>query len=174
MLLSQAGSIVSSLTDSLDTLVQYQVDKFKTAASAGLITDKSGLVVLTPDNVWYGDQNKLPAVPALCIEPSSRPRTLEGVSYRTNNDFQVYFMWYHADVTQSNQNTRQQVQQLSEAGEALIHKDPQCNLDTGGGPGGLLIHCFCQLNESGYTYRSNTLYRTNRVTFSGYSKTALR
>jgi hypothetical protein len=155
-----------TLTDSLDTVTQFLLDKITTAATAGTIKSVDGSVVLQPEDIFYGDQEKYPHVPAVAIEPNSRPRTLHGVSYRTDNNFTIYLLVYHASVAQSNQDTRQQVQQIAENIETLIHLDPQFD--------GLLIHGFCEMNESGYTYRQGTLYRTNRITYSGYSKTALR
>jgi hypothetical protein len=153
-------------TDSLDVVAQALVNKITTAAAGGLLHDALGDTILQPANVFYGDQSKYPAVPAVAIEPNSRPRTLNGLSFRTDNNFTVYILCYHNQLDQSIQKTRQQIQQLSENIETLIHQDPQL--------GGLLVHCFCENNESGYTYRSGTLYRSNRITFSGYSKTMLR
>jgi len=154
------------LTDSLDAVTQAVYDKLVTAATAGTIRSSDSLAILDPANIFYGDQAKYPAVPALAVEPNNRTRDLQGVSYRTENNFTVYLLFYHAVVGQSEQLTRKQIQEVSEVAETLIHQDPQL--------GGLLIHCFCVDNESGYTYRPGTLYRTNRVTFTGYSKTALR
>ena len=153
------------LTDSLDLVTQYIVDKIVTAAAAGAIKSADNLAVLTPGNVFYGDQVKYPATPAIAVEPGGRPRTLMEVSYRTENNFSVFIMCYHAGI-QDNQLTRKQIQQISEGIETLIHQDPQF--------GGLLVHGFCENNDSGYVYRQSTMYRTNRISFSGYSKTRLR
>lgn len=153
---------MSSLTDSLDAVAQFLMDKIVTNADTLRTSDN---IVVNPEFVYYGDQNKIPGTPAVCIEPNNRGRTLQGVSYRTDNEFLVFIMVYVSRV-QDEQLSRKQAQQLSEAIEALIHKDAQL--------GGLLIHGFCELNESGYTFRNGTLFRTNRITYSGYSKTALR
>lgn len=155
---------MSTLTDSLDIVTQYIIDKIKAAATAQSLSCGSNF--LSPDSVFYGDQMKLPQVPAVCVEPNNRQRTLAGATYRTDNNFTVYLLCYNASVTDSDLVVRKQIQQMSEAIETLIHQDPQF--------GGLLVHGFCESNESGYTYRSNTLYRTNRILYNGLSRTALR
>jgi hypothetical protein len=158
---------MAQMTDSLDAVAQYIHDLIQAQCNLPGNTLKSndGAVVLKAKNVFYGDQEKYPESPAVAIEPSDRPRTLAGLSYRSQNDFGVYILCYLAKV-QTNQLTRQQIQQISEKIETLIHTDPQL--------GGLVVHGFCANNESGYVYRSGTLYRSNRITYSGMSKTRLR
>lgn len=159
---------MSSLTASLDAVTQYLIAKLQSQCNSPTNTLKStdGLVVLQAQDVYYGDQHKYPRVPSVAVEPSNRPRDLRGVTYRTDNNFTIYFLCYLAKVGQSNQETRQQIQQLSERIEDLIHSDAQL--------GGLVVHGWCSNNESGYTYRDNTLYRTNRITYNALSRTALR
>lgn len=153
-----------NITDSVDTVTQYVVDKIKIAATAHDIVTTSG-VTLDSADIYYGDQEKFPRSPSVCVDPGSRTRTLQGVSYRTDNNFSIYILVYHAKI-QDNQQTRKEVQQLSEQIETLLHADPTL--------GGYVVHCFCGLNESGYVYRQNTMYRTCRITFDVYSKTRLR
>jgi len=153
---------VPSITDSVDVVAQYVIDKLK--ANASLLKATSGVTTDAAD-IYYGDQEKFPRTPSICVDPGNRRRDLQGVSYRTDNNFVLYIYVYHARV-QDNQLTRKEAQQISEAIETLLHQDPQL--------GGNVIHSFCSLNESGYVYRQNTMYRTNRVTFEPYSKTRLR
>jgi hypothetical protein len=151
-----------SITDSVDTITQYVIDKLK--ANVAVLKSTSNVVVGT-DDIYYGDQEKFPRTPSICVDPGTRRRDLQGVSYRTDNNFTIYIYVYHAKL-QNNQLTRKEAQQISEAIETLLHLDPQL--------GGLVIHSFCTTNESGYVYRQNTMYRTNRITFEPYSKTRLR
>jgi len=153
-----------SITDSVDVVTQYVIDKIKAACVANDIVTTTG-VYLGADDVYYGDQDKFPRSPSVCVDPNNRQRTLQGVSFRTDNNFALYILVYHAKI-QDNQLTRKEVQQISEAIETLLHQDPQL--------GGNVIHSFCSLNESGYVYRQSTMYRTNRITFEPYSKTRLR
>ena len=152
-----------SITDSVDLITQYIVDKIK-ANYISLTSVVSGEVGSAND-VFYGDQEKFQHTPSICVDPGNRQRSLMGVSYRTDNNFAIYILVYHAKL-QDNQVTRKEAQQVSEAIETLLHADPQL--------GGLVIHSFCALNESGYVYRQSTMYRTNRITFEPYSKTRLR
>lgn len=151
-----------SITASVDVVTQYVIDKLK--ANASTLVSASGVVVDAND-IYYGDQDKFPRTPSICVDPNVRRRDLQGVSFRTDNNFSIYIIIYHAKI-QDNQLTRKEAQQISEAVETLLHQDPQL--------GGNIIHCFCSLNESGYVYRQNTMYRTNRVTLEAYSKTRLR
>lgn len=153
-----------SITDSVDALTQYVIAKIKAACVANTLVTTTG-VYAGADDVYYGDQDKFPRTPSICIDPGNRQRILQGASFRTDNNFTIYILVYHAKV-QDNQATRMEAQQLSEQIETLLHLDPQL--------GGLVIHSFCTLNESGYVYRQNTMYRTNRITFEPYSKTRLR
>jgi hypothetical protein len=152
-----------NITDSMDTVAQYVVDKLKTnyAALTSMVDGEVG----SSDDVYYGDQELMPRTPSICVDPGTEQRTLQGVSFRTDNNFVVYIYVYHAKI-QDNQLTRKEVQQVSEAIATLLHQDPQL--------GGLVIHSYVALNESGYTYRGKTMYRTNRLTFEPYSKTRLR
>lgn len=159
-----------SLTDSLDEVAQFLVDLLN--ANLPLLKSEDGKASMEESAaatmgpvVFYGDQEKLPVSPCICVDPGTRPRTLNGVSYTGTNDFTVYILVYHARV-QDNQLTRKQVQQISEIAERLMMKDPQM--------GGLVIHCAVTENESGYVYRNNTMYRTNRITFTAMSRTRLR
>lgn len=153
-----------NITDSVDVITQYVVDKIKAACSAGTIVTTTG-VVASADDVYYGDQEKFPRSPSVCVDPGNRQRVLQGVSFRTDNNFSLYILVYHARI-QDNQLTRKEAQQLSEQIETLLHQDPTL--------GGNVVHSFCSLNESGYVYRAATMYRTNRITFEPYSKTRLR
>lgn len=151
-----------SITDSVDVITQYVIDRLRTNAALLKTTTN---VVVDPQDIYYGDQEKFPRTPSVCVDPGNRQRTLQGVSFRTDNNFTIYILVYHAKI-QDNQVTRKESQQISEAIETLLHNDPQL--------GGNVIHSFCSLNESGYVYRTNTMYRTNRITFEPYSKTRLR
>ena len=151
-----------SITDSVDVVAQYVIDRLK--ANADLLRSTSNVIVDAAD-IYYGDQDKFPRTPSICVDPGNRRRDLQGVSFRTDNNFTIYILVYHSKL-QDNQETRAEVQQISEAVETLLHQDPQL--------GGYVIHSYCTLNESGYVFRQNTMYRTCRITFEAYSKTMLR
>lgn len=164
-----------SNTDSLDAVTKQIITVLKTNIALLVSTDvgDDGRIASVADAaevigyppIYYGDQDKLPVTPCICVEPSNRLREYHQVSYRTTNSFSVYLLFYHSRV-QDNQVTRAQIQQISEAAETLIHQDPQL--------AGLVIDGFCSNNESGYVYRQGTMYRTNRVLYEATTKTRLR
>jgi len=115
-------------------------------------------------DVYYGDQTKIPRVPAACVEPIVKRREHQGVPRQTLVDFQVGILVYLAEAN-SVQTTREDVDRVAEAIETELHKDSQM--------GGLVIDSLVSTLESGYAFRGNTLYRTSRIVFTGRSKVGL-
>lgn len=153
-----------NITDSHDVLTQYIVDKLRTNYAL-LIAAVTGVAVPSPDDIYYGDQDKLPRTPSVCVEPLDTGRTLQGVSYRADNEFTWSIFVYH-DKFQDNQLTRKECQQVAEVIVTLLHQDPQM--------GGNAIHSFAPSNESGYVFRAKTQYRANKISYSASTKTRLR
>src|SRR5262245_1034724 len=112
-----------NITDSVDLVAQYVVDKLK-ANYDSLVRPYVDGEIGTSADVYYGDLEKFPRTHSICVDPGQRPRILNGVSFRTDNNFILYIYVYHARV-QDNQVTRKEVQQVSEAIETLLHQDPQ-------------------------------------------------
>lgn len=119
--------------------------------------------------VFYGDQRTIPTTPAICIEPGDKTRTLAGAPQMTQNDFEIYLMVYHNKV-QSVETTRAECDQLAYELEHWLHQDLQLQ---NGGPTPNLIHGYVRTNESGYTVKAGTLYRSARLTYAGRNKTSL-
>ena len=115
-------------------------------------------------DVFWGDQDRIPRTPAVAIEPDSKSRMLDGAPRRTLVEARVVLLVYHAKV-QDIQVTRKQADQFAEAVETLIHTDK--NL------GGLVIHGMVTDLESGYAYKSGTLFRTARLIYTATSKVSL-
>jgi len=61
---------------------------------------EDNLAALGIVDVYFGDQNKIPRVPAACVEPVDKTRELAGVPRRTDNELQVYILetLLHADA----------------------------------------------------------------------------
>jgi hypothetical protein len=131
---------------------------------------KSLFAPVAAQDVFYGDQDRIPRTPAICVEPNDKSRTLAGVPNMTENIFEIYLMIYHNKV-QSNETTRLEVDQLAYAVELFLHQDLQ--LTNGDAADPYMIHGFVRSNESGYTYKAGTLYRTARLTWYGKNKTSL-
>jgi len=119
--------------------------------------------------VFYGDQDRIPSTPAVCVETGDKTRTLSGAPNMTTNEFEIFILVYH-DKVQDSQLTRKEVDAIAYQIEKLIHQDLQL---TNGGPTPHMIHGFVRSHESGYTFKSGTLYRSARLTYFGMNKTSL-
>lgn len=117
-----------------------------------------------PMDIFFGDQDRIPRTPAVCIEPGEKNRELQGAPNMTLNTFDVFVLIYHNKM-QEIQLTRRECDQLAYEVELRLHQNLQL--------GGIISHGFCVSNESGYTYKQNTLYRTARLTYRATSKTSL-
>lgn len=137
------------------------------AVAQGLKTAVDGMATdLGIQYTAYGDQSKIPAVPAVCVEPNSKTREPQGTYQMTQNTFTVFLLVYLAKIGKSDETVRLDTDTLAESIETRLHQDLQL--------GGLLVHGYVQEIESGYTYRAGTLYRSARMTYMGLSKTLLR
>lgn len=140
-------------TDSLVTYTQYLYDMINT-----------NLEPLGVAAIFYGDQAKIPVTPTVCVDTDTKVRVINGTSRRTENTLTAFVIIYHSKV-QDNQVTRKEADQLAEAIETLIHGDSRL--------GGLVIHSLVTTIQSGYAMRSNTQYRSSRLTVQGISQSLL-
>jgi hypothetical protein len=147
-------------TDSLVAICDYLFNLIaanKTTVGLPVATD----VV----NLFYGDQDLIQFVPAICIEPDNKHREYNGVPRRTQNDFRVGILIYHGKVTDP-QTNRRDADVMAEAVETLVHSQPQF--------GGLVISSLVTDIDSGYqTKAGNTVLRSSRLTVTGRSQTLL-
>lgn len=155
---------MTALTDDLEVLSQALVTKIKANAATlvSTVVDSNGNVAKVT-GVYYGDQEKVPTVASVCVEPGSVSRTPNGFYQQSQNDFVVYLLVYHSGIEV--EIIRQQCDQIGSAVARLLHADLML--------GGLVLHGYVASFESGYTYRANTLYRTCRLTYTAMSKTNL-
>lgn len=121
------------------------------------------------EGVSYGDQDRIPKTPWVCIEPSEKTRELSGVPNMTTNEFEIFIIIYHNQV-QDMSVTRREVDQLAYQIEKTFHQDLQLK---NGGPDPRVIHGFINRMESGYAQKGSTLYRATRLTYFGKNKTSL-
>jgi hypothetical protein len=144
---------MSDLTGSLELVCQYLFELLEANKD-----------ILQLEDVFYGDQDKLPRTPAACVEPGEKDRELKGAQRMTRVTFRIYVLIYHSAVT-SPQSNRRSADRTAEAIEGLIHSDPRM--------GGLVIHGFCTNVSSGYANRTGTLVRASRITFEAQSQELL-
>jgi len=110
--------------------------------------------------VFYGDQDKIPSTPAVCVEVNEKSRTMRGAQKTYTIEMEIYVIVYHSKV-QSPQDNRLDADVMSEQVEALLHKDNKC--------GGLVIDSFVSKNESGTAQKAGSIIRSNRITFYAIS-----
>lgn len=147
------------LTGSYTAVCQYLFDL--------IVTNKGtlGLPIETDVvNVFYGDQDTIQYVPAICIEPDNKHRDYNGVPRRTQVDFRVGILVYVGQTTDP-QGNRKAADQLAEALETLIHANPQF--------GGLVIDSLVTDIDSGYQKKGNTVLRAARLTVTARSQILL-
>lgn len=140
------------------------------------ITQKALAIYKTPPNpttlgigipdMYFGDQNRIPRTPALCVDSGDYSRTLSGRGGkgRTDNIFTVFTMFYLCKVADI-QATKLSVEQLAETAMDILHADVTF--------GGLVIHGFVTKIEPGYSMRQGVLFRTARMTWEGLTKTLI-
>jgi len=148
------------LTSSYVTLCQYLFDLV--VANKGTLGLSTAVDVV---NVFYGDQDTIQFVPAVCIEPDNKHREYNGIKRRTQNDFRIGILIYAGKITDP-QSNRKDADLLAEAVETLIHANPQF--------GGLVIDSLVTDIDSGYQRKGdNTVLRTARLTVTARTQTIL-
>lgn len=118
--------------------------------------------------VLYGDQERLPGYPAVCVEPDNKDRDLNGNPRRTLVTLRVFIILYHGAID-SPQVNRRVADQKAEAVEAMIHEDPALTVNNED----LVIHGMVTRMESGYVRKENTLVRASRLTYEANSQVHL-
>jgi hypothetical protein len=121
--------------------------------------------------VFYGDQDKLPTTPTICIEAGVMERSLasaQGPAGRTLNECTCYIIVYYAKVD-SNQVTKLAGETTSEAVAAFLDTNPQLLL---AGIDPKVIHGFVRVIDHGYI-RKDTLMYGSRLTWVGKTKMQL-
>jgi len=116
---------------------------------------------LVLEDVWEGDQNLIPRVPAICIVMGDYKRTLSGAPFRTDNEFTIYLMVYHGGVRDNQLNYRE-CNERAEAIMTLLHTDKTM--------GDNVIHGYVTGMEPGYQEKKTLMYVT-RITWQGLTKT---
>jgi len=140
-----------ALTNQITVLTQYIVDR--------LTTSKTSLGL---KDIFYGDQELIPRYPAVAVDSVSKERELAGLPFRTDNNFTILLLVYHAQISNT-AVTRKSCDEFAEAIELNLHDDTTM--------GGNVIHGYVTMMESGFAVRGGSQLRATRITWSGYSKT---
>lgn len=117
--------------------------------------------------VFYGDQDKLPQTPAVCIEAGTSSRALQGAPDTVLVDHECYILVYHSKV-QSVELNKRESEAYAEAIVAFL--DPNIQLRNTSNADPIVIHGFCTGIDPGYSFKEGTLYSAVRITWNGKSK----
>lgn len=122
--------------------------------------------------VSYGDQNKIPDSPWICVEAGTKDRDWPPTpGDMTDITLEVLILVYFSDANLSNDEVRLKTDQLSEAVEEYLNVNHRQLLDVDGNA--LVIYSYVLRNESGYKQFGNALYRSARLTWRARSKLRL-
>lgn len=143
-----------SLTDSVVTVAEAVIDILEAKKSALGIQD-----------IYYGDQKRIPRSPAICIETGEKSRELNGAPRRTLVTIPINLLVYHNALEAGAAGQRKTNDTLAESVEATLHD----NADLGG----IVIHCFCTSLEPGYVSKSGTLWQATNISLTATSQIML-
>lgn len=129
-----------------------------------LMDANKGNFVPVVQDVFYGDQKRIPRTPSITVAGSQKTRELAGAPRRTLNTFNVFINVFFCDVRDTEVNHRAS-DRLAEDVETLIHADITL--------GGLVINSLVALNEPGFLNRDTSKFRGSRLVIQATSKTSL-
>lgn len=112
-------------------------------------------------DVYYGDQQKIPRTPCATVEAGTQNNLLAGAPFRVEHDITTYIVLYIAKVT-SNQVSKREADLLSAAVTKRLHEDKTM--------GGLVVYGLVTRIEPGFAQRGE-LMQAVRITWTGLSKT---
>lgn len=138
----------------------------KISVFSGKIFDliEANKITLGFQDVFYGDQERIPRHPAVCVESGDKAQELNGAPRRTAVTLECILLVYHSKVQQT-QTSRRELELLNEAVELLIHQNRTMD-DT-------VIHCMVTQIEPGYMSKNGTMMRASRITIVGNSQVML-
>lgn len=130
-------------------------------------------VALRVAQVHYGDQELIPEVPAVCVEPAQTSKVWEGTSFMTLNTFQVAIILYHTGGEEGIRGTQKFADEVSDDIADFINLKSLPAMWGGDLLGGLITSGMVIAHEYGYQVRSDKRMRANRMVWEGQSKTRL-
>lgn len=137
----------------------------------GLAKDNADVLGLA--DVFYGDQEYVPKVPSLCIEPATVERELNGTSMRTQNKFVVACYFYFADMQSGLEAAQAKADTKAEAVIEVFNIDGMPAAVGGTQYGGLVMYGYVNNSTYGYKVKENKVLRANRFLVYAESLTSL-
>lgn len=147
-----------TLSASLADITQALVDKLTADATT-----------LGLKGVFYGDQDKLPATPIVCVEPDNKDVMSYSPFRKTEIEITVYIIVYHSAIESPQQN-RKDADAMAEAIETFLNADKNLKRTD---HTDRVIHCYIKHVASGYAKKGNSVVRASRLTFSARTQDQL-
>lgn len=119
---------------------------------------------LNLEKVWFGEQNKIPKLPAVCVIGDRKEREDRGVPRLVTNTFTVRLDLYIVKVTDAETMQREVLSQAEDL-EAALHEDLTF--------GGIVYGSMVKSNEQGVVDKSGTRYHTARLTLELINRSML-
>ena len=119
---------------------------------------------LDVDNVWYGDQEKLPTGRSICAEPYLKENRIKGAAWVADQDFEAHIYVYVTKI-QSPMENRDECDILAEQIEDLIHANKTMN--------NTCISCWVSKIEFGYSTKDTGIVRSARLVIHGKGQSQL-
>lgn len=121
-------------------------------------------------SLFYGDQNRLPTTPVVCVEAGPTRRTLVGAPLMVMCEHECYILVYHSKV-QSEETNKLESETIAEGIANELDKNP--TLIGPNSEAGIVTNGFCTSIDPGYAVKEGTLYKAVRITWNGSAKTRL-
>ena len=120
-------------------------------------------------DVYYGDQDRIPRTPSICVKPGTKERQLNGAPRRTEVKITVYVIVYHCQINNT-EMIRNDDDLIADAVEEYIHANPfmKNRADTE-----QVISSLVTRIESGYQTKKNSLFRASILTVEMTSQVQL-
>lgn len=124
-------------------------------------------------DVWFGDQQLVPRVPALCVEPGTERRQIQGVPDMTLMQIETGLYLYHSKVDRTQQLARRECNTFAQRIKNFLHVN-HLRLYSEDGLRQLTIHGFCTELDPGYSYRQGSLFNAVQMIWTSTTKTSLQ
>lgn len=157
------------LTGRASVIAERQVQLLKTFIDDPQFTDPYPAF----KGVSYGDQDKLPDTPWICVEPTDKVRDWPPTpTDMTEITLETAIYVYYSDAAVSEEDRRLIADKLGEIVEEYFNVNHRRLQDENGND--LVIYGYCVRNESGVAQKAQrSLYKTVRLIWRGRSKLRL-
>jgi hypothetical protein len=145
-------------------MVLPPTDRLDVVTDAVLDAITAQKVPLALADIWFGEQNKIPRTPAVCVIGDGKSREPAGAPRAVMNTFHVRIDVYVMKV-QDVQVSDMEVLTLADNLETVLHADLTFD--------GLVFGSLVVSNEQGVFNKAGTNYRSARLSLELKSKTQL-